>query len=245
MADNNWWENDAFATAADVTASTSGGRAKTTDVDRKEALAARKISAAERDSQRVYQDMGRAVDTFGTGPNWASYVDAITPSPDDGLITAALKGTVGAAARAVSISRPVAEARTRIDTARAKLTVLGDKSMKGVLTDKDTALLRLSGIDTYKPPAENHRVIREAQRDSEVRQARALMTDRWISKFGSLTAAAPNGMTFEDAQMRAEKDLLRNHWAPKPSTLPKAPPSTRKKAGKGLVVIDIHGNPVR
>jgi hypothetical protein len=195
-------------------------KAKTYGEDRKAAMAARQLAAAERDAQQTYQALGQAVDTFDTAP-----------SPDDGWISGALKGTVGTAVRAL-IPDSVENARSHINTARAQLQVLGDKSLKGPLTDKDMALLRLKGVDTYKLPEENRRVIREAQRDSEVRQLRALMTDRWISRFGSLTQASPNGTSFEDAMQGAEKDLIRNHWTPKPParrSLPTPPPSVRSK----------------
>lgn len=241
------WEMDWSGVKVEAGSANDGDatKAKTYGEDRKAAMAARQLAAAERDAQQTYQALGQAVDTFDTGPSRASLFDAITPSPDDGWISGALKGTVGTAVRAL-IPDSVENARSHINTARAQLQVLGDKSLKGPLTDKDMALLRLKGVDTYKLPEENRRVIREAQRDSEVRQLRAIMSDRWISRFGSLTQASPNGTSFEDAMLGAEKDLIRNHWTPKPparrSSLPKPPPAVTRKANGKPTRIDLNGN---
>jgi hypothetical protein len=64
MAEDNWWADAPFATAASAKAyGSSGGtsRAKTTPQDMKALTEASARAAAEADAQRDYGDMSRAV----------------------------------------------------------------------------------------------------------------------------------------------------------------------------------------
>jgi len=214
-----------------------GSPVKTTPQDMKAMTDASAKAESERDSLRTYAGAGKAVDDMDTGPVKAAWLDAIVPDEDGGILDK-IGGILGTVARPF-VSQKTLDARDQLKTVNANVALAGSQQMKGSSSDKDTALMRLSGIGPAKRPAENHRIIDEAIYNSGREQARALVTADWIGKYGSLSNRSRNGMTFEEAKQRAERYYDQRQQARK---MPKAPPS--KRGGKTLT-IDLDGNPIQ
>lgn len=212
------WHNASEGGAPTIT------RTKPTDDDMKALISASDKASAERDAADQYDSLGKAVDEFGTSPTRAWMYDALLPNQDGGFWD-----SVGAGIGLIPslfMSDKTLKARDHLNTASARVALDGSQQMKGSSSDKDTALMRTAGVSPYKSMAENHRIIDQAKRDGEVEQTRALLLSRWISKFGSLATPSPNGMTFEQAQQIAERDVLKKPGAAsaRPQGLPKPPP---------------------
>lgn len=237
------WVND---TTYQPTAGAQGP-AETSAQDRTALLAASARAAAERDALRTYSQAGKAVTDMGTGPTRARWLDAITPDEDGGIMDT-VGAVLGTPFRALENGRTFA-ARDQLRTVNANVALAGSQLMKGSSSDKDTALMRLSGIGPYKSVEENQRIIRDATYRSGLEQARSLVTSDWIGKYGSLSRPSPNGMTFEQALQVAERSYERRQTARR-SGLPKPPPrasrsTPRARQSSGVVTIDINGNPVQ
>jgi len=210
----------------------SAPRAKTTAQDMKALTEASARASAEADAQRDYGELSRAVKTFDTGPSKGMWTDAFLPNPTDGYPVldeiGALVGSFGKLATSVLpkgrklLDDDLIQARDRLNTAASRSAVAASSQMKGAASDRDMALLRSSGVSTGKTVPENLRIIGQAQMDSKRSQTRALLTNKWIAKYGSLAQASPGGMTFEQAVGRGNQDLENQT---RRSSLPKAPPS--------------------
>lgn len=215
-------------------------RVKTTPDDMKALLAASGTAAAERDALTTYSAAGAAVDQLDTGPVKAAWMDAITPDEDDGIL-----GKVGAVLGAPFrplISKKDWEARDHLKTVNANVALAGSQQMKGSSSDKDTALMRLSGIGPAKTSTENRRIVSSAIDKSGLSQTRALITSNWIGKYGSVSNPSPNGMTFEQALQLGEQSYRRRLADIRArKRLPQAPPSRR---GNKPLTIDLDGNPI-
>lgn len=226
------------------------GPAKTSAQDRQELNAASSKAAAERDALRTYSKAKDAVETMGTGPGWASYLDAITPEEGGGVLDS-VGGFLGTPLRAL-VSQDTWDARDHLKTVNANVALAGSQQMKGSSSDKDTALMRLSGIGPSKTEGENLRIIQDATYTSGLEQARALIKADWIGKFGSLANPSPNGMTSEQALQMGEQRYDEYYYRrrktpaktaqPTKKALPKPPP--KKSSGSGRLTIDINGNPL-
>jgi len=228
----NWWDNDPLATAADATVYGGNGRAATSPQDRKALSEASAKAQMERDASRDYDVTERAVRTMGTGPSKAAFLDAMTYSENGGILDT-IGGLIGHVPRVLGIiDDETMDARDTLNTVAARNVTRGQTLPPGPASDRDVALARTAGVTPYKGIRENLRIIEAARRDSGLEQARALLKSKWIAKFGSLTAASPNGMTYEEAQQIAENDYLKapGSRSARPMLRP-APPSTRKKAG--------------
>jgi len=225
-----WVKDDTYVPAS----AAPGAKVDTSAADMKAMTDASAKAEAERDSLRTYAGAAKAVDDMDTGPVKAAWLDAIVPDEDGGILDK-VGGILGTVARPF-VSQKTLDARDQLKTVNANVALAGSQQMKGSSSDKDTALMRLSGIGPAKRPAENHRIIDEAIYNSGREQARALVTADWIGKYGSLSNRSRNGMTFEEAKQRAERYYDQRQQARK---MPKAPPSTRKSR---LIEYDIQGN---
>jgi len=226
----NWWDNDPFATAADVKSSGVGGKGNTSPQDRTALNAASAKAQTERDAMRDYDMTERAVRTMNTGPMKAGFLDAITPSEDGGFLDAA-GAIVGLIPRAF-ISQDTLDARDTLNTVSARSVTRGQALPPGPASDRDVALARTAAVSPYKGINENLRIIEAARRDSGLEQTRNLLRSKWISRFGSTSQASPSGMTFEEAQQVAERGFLKELSSK--SAVPRpAPPSTRKSRNAG------------
>lgn len=211
-------------------------RVKTTPDDMKALLAASGAAAAERDALTTYASAGKAVDRLDTGPVKSAWMDAITPDEDDGVL-GKVGSVLGAPFRPL-ISKRDWEARDHLKTVNANVALAGSQQMKGSSSDKDTALMRLSGIGPSKTSAENRRIVQSATEKSGLSQTRALITSNWIGKYGSVSNPSPNGMTYEQALQIGEQSYQRRRAQ---SKLPPAPPRRR---GSQPLTIDLDGNPI-
>lgn len=223
--------------------------AKTTPQDMEALTKASLRSAAEADAQREYGDLSKAVRTFGTSPGQSLLADMFLPNPSDGYPVldelGTIAGVIGSAGgRLPWLDDKLVKSRDRINTASARSAINASAQLTGAASDRDMALLRTSGISTSKSVAENERILRQARTDSVRSEARALLTNKWIARYGSLSQASPNGMTFEDAVQYANRDLEAQR---RKSTLPKPPPSIKARSANSgqRQVFDINGNPVR
>lgn len=232
-----------------VSAGSAPVRAETTAEDRKALNEASERARIERDVQRVYADADKAVTDFDTGPNKSWWMDAITPDEDDGIWGAIGANTIGLIARPL-VSDRTFEARDQLKTVNARTSLAASAQLKGVASDRDMGLLRLTGLKDSKSVAENRRIIAEARFNSALEQYRAKQKARWISRYGSLSAPAPSGRSFEEVSQIAEQTfareyqrLLANPPQAKKKT-PAAPPSVRRGSGSRTVTIDINGNPI-
>jgi hypothetical protein len=229
---DDWWSDQPLATAADAKAYGGNGRAATSPQDRIALNAASMKAQTERDAMKDYDATERAVRTMDTGPLKASFLDAITPSENGGILD-----TVGSVAGLIArpfISQDTLDARDTLNTVAARSVTRGQTLPPGPASDRDVALARTAGVNPYKGTKENLRIIGAARRDSGLEQTRALLKSGWISKFGSLANASPNGMTFEEAQQIAENDYLKapGSRSARPA-LPKAPPPSLRKKTSG------------
>lgn len=217
-----------------------GAKEKTTAQDQKTAADYSATAAAERDALRTYANAAGSVERFNTGPIKSRLMDAIMPDEDGGFWDA-VGATVGAVARPF-VSQKTIEARDQLKTVNANVALAGSNLMKGSSSDKDTALMRLSGMGPSKTVAENKRIIRDATYNSGLSQTRALVASNWLAEHGSLTAPGHNGMTFQKALMFAEKQYDKHIQASRAARkLPKAPPRRRG----GPITIDLDGNPIQ
>lgn len=212
-------------------------KAKTATQDRTALNAASETARVERDALRMYSGAQQAVDAMGTGPVRNAYLDAIIPDDDDGL-AGKIGAFVGTPLRAL-VSQKTLDARDHLKTLSANVQLAGSQMMKGSSSDKDTAIMRMAGLSPSKQPAENRRILREAQSKGALNQLRATVTANWIGRFGSLSATSPNGMTFEQNLQYAEQRFAERQRA---HTLPKAPPRARSR---GVTTIDLDGNPIQ
>jgi hypothetical protein len=231
-------------------------KAKTTAQDVKDLSEASARAEAERDAMRTYADTRRAVTTMDSGPYKAAILEALTPE-DGGDWLDKVGGAVGWLPSRL-YQNSTREAFDHLRTVNAQTALDGSQQMKGSSSDKDTALMRMAGVGPARTKAENYRILDKAQRDAGLSQALARVKARWITKFGSQSAAAPNGMTMEDALQVATKayheDYSRREAARKAgrpllpprldtarrSNLPTPPPRTKKASGP--VTFDMDGN---
>lgn len=232
MSEDKWWESDPYATAADVKASASGGKANTTPQDRIALNAASTKAQTERDAMKDYAATEQAVRTMNTGPMKAWMLDAVTPSEQGGFWDA-VGGVVGTPIRELFTEQATKDSRDLLNTVAARNVTRGQALPPGPASDKDVAMARTASVNPYKSVNENLRIIGAARRDSGLEQARALVKSKWIARFGSLSSPSPNGMTHEQAQQIAERDFMANETRPRPKGLPAAPPSTRRKLPTG------------
>jgi hypothetical protein len=222
-------------------------RAETTEQDRKALNEASERARIERDVQRVYSDAEKAIDTFDTGPVKSWWMDAITPDEDDGIMGAIGANTIGWLARPL-VDDKTFEARDQLKTVNARTSLAASAQLKGVASDRDMGLLRLTGLKDSKSKAENKRIISEARFNSALEQYRAKQKARWVARYGSLAAPAPNGRSFEEISQIAERAFADEYQRliaqpqPKKKKLPAAPPRASRSS---TVTIDINGNPIR
>lgn len=237
-------------------------KAKTSAQDAKDLSAALTSATVARDMGQKYAEVRQAVNDFDTGPTRANIIDALTPE-DDGGLWDALGGTIGAFPRAVGLpSQQTMTARDQLRTTAAEATIAKSNAMKGAPSDKDAALARLTGVSPYKSVVENNRVIDKAAEDTGREQARTRVRANWITKYGSQSAAAPNGMTIADAlaisdRVYAEDFHRRRRETPGSrgqalgsrmgsAIKSKLGPAPKAMPGKtGPILIDINGNRIR
>lgn len=220
-------------------------RAETTEQDRRALNEASERARIERDNMRVYNDADKAVTAFDTGPTRAWWMDAITPDEDDG-VWGSIGAFLGTPIRPLVDDKTYA-ARDQLKTVNARTALASSAQLKGVASDRDMGLLRLTGVKDSKSVAENRRIIAEARLNSSLEQYRAKLKARWVSRYGSLSAPAPSGRSFEEVSQIAERTFLNeyNRLIAQPQAkkkTPAAPPSVRKGS---TVTIDINGNPIR
>lgn len=220
------------------------GRAETTSDDRKALVEAQNRAAAERDAMRQYKTVGPAIERI-TSPAYASWLDAITPQPEGGVMDT-IGGWLGAVPRWLTDDKNL-EAMDQLNTVNAQAAIAASKDVKGAASDRDMTLMRMSGIGPYKTQTENRRLLNDAIYQSALEGLRANLTSKWIAAFGSLSAPGENGETFEEYLNKGEqlysrnfKQNMRGGGGNRNSRLPKAPP--KKKASGGPVTIDLEGN---
>lgn len=224
-----------------------GGRVKTTPDDMKMLKESSEKASLERDALRTYAGAGAAAKRLDTGPMQAWWMDAITPEEGGGFWDG-VGGVVGTPFRYMYSDQDWQD-RDHLKTVNAKVATAASQDLKGAASDRDMALLRISGIGAGKTLPENRRIIKDAAYQSGLAQARARLTSMWISRNGSVSNPDPNGRTFEDSIQNGER-LFAQQFAKrygelttKRKALPKAPP--RKPAGSGTLTIDINGNPIK
>lgn len=243
MAEDNWWASSPFATAASAKGPTGGGvKAKTTPQDMIELREASGKAQSERDARRGYRSTQRAVEDMDTGPWKARWLDMITPDQDGGVMDT-IGSVLGSVARPFISERTLA-ARDQMNTVSAQTALQGSQMMKGSSSDKDTLLMRTAGISPYKTKQENLRILKSAERDSGLAQARAQTKSWWISKFGSMAQPSPNGTTYEQAMSLTDRHFMDQYSRSQRPAPRRAPPSARSK-GSGRTVIDLNGTPIR
>jgi hypothetical protein len=240
MAEDNWWSSDPYATVAAAKGGGSRGRAKTTPQDMMLLRDSTSKAEAERTARQDYASARRAVTDMDTGPLKAAYLDAITPEQDGGVLDK-IGGFLGAPLRLLVSDKTMA-ARDQLKTLSAQTALKGSQMMKGSSSDKDTALMRTAGLSDYKGRAENYRILDAADRESAIEQHRATLKSKWISRYGSISAPGPNGISYEEAAAR-QQALVNRALDVRRRGLPKPPPSRRTSSGR--TVIDINGNPIR
>lgn len=252
---NGMWVND-----------TSGAprpqqRARTTAADQKAVQEGSEIAQAERDTQRIYSQAQGAVNRLGTGPvqNW--WMGAITPEPDgSGGVLDTVGGILGLPFRHLGYTSQDWADRDHLKTVEAGASIAASGQLKGPATDRDMGLLRLTGLQAGKTVEENNRIINEARRESALNQWRARYRAQWVTRYGSLSAPAPSGASFEQALQAGERAF--NERYDERSAAPRsvstrqpaqgrrvtraAPPSTRRRSQSSApVTIDLNGNPIR
>jgi hypothetical protein len=247
MAEDNWWEDSPFATAA-IAKETAAppAKAKTYSEDRKAALAASSRAATERDMSRDYDAAERAVRDFDTGPYKEAWMSAITPEKNtsgfiDGLAdkVGALGGLILSGPGILGADKKTMAARDHLNTLSADVALAGNQQLKGSASDRDMAILRMTGVRPENTLEENLRIIKKARYTSGLEQRRALVTANWIGRFGSLSATTPGGKTYEQAMQDVDR-IYQNRVNGK--KLPAPPPKTKPP---GRVTIDINGNPIK
>lgn len=242
MPGDNFWEGDAFATAASARgAPTNTGRAKTTPQDMQMLRDASTRAETERDARRNYRSTRQAVIDMDTGPQKAAYLNAIT-SEEGGGFWDGVGSVLGSVARPF-VSDKTWAARDHLNTVSAKVALAGAQQMKGTSSDKDTSLMRMGGVSPYKQPRENLRILDEAERDGAFAQHRATLRSKWIARYGSVSAPGPNGMSYEEIAARQDA-AVEKALAVRKNGLPKPPPSVGRRSTR-RVVYDINGNPVK
>lgn len=223
-------------------------RAETTADDKKALAEASERARIERDVARNYTDAAKAVENFDTGPTRAWWMDVITNDEDDGFWGAIGANTIGLAARPL-VDDKTFEARDQLKTINARSSLAASAQLKGVASDRDMGLLRLTGIKDSKSKAENMRIIKDAHFQSKLEQWRAREKAKWVAKYGSLSAPSQGGRSFEEVSQAKEKvwtdtyqrEFERNLQKPKGGrSLPKPPPRRSPKT----TTIDINGNPI-
>ncbi len=231
------WEMDWSGVKVDATP--FSGKAKTTQQDMMLLRDSTAKAEAERNARREYAATRQAVLTMNTGPTKAGYLDAITREPGGDMLDM-IGGAIYSPLRAF-VSQSTADARDHLKTVSAQTALKGSQMMKGASSDKDTALMRMAGVSDYKGVNENLRLLRSAERESAIEQHRATLKSKWISRFGSISAPGPHGLTYEEAASRQEAQVNRAMDI-REKGLPKPPPSKR---GRGPVEIDLNGRRVR
>lgn len=255
---NGMWVNDTSSS----TQARPQQRARTTATDQKAVQEGSSIAQAERDTRRIYNQAQGAVNRLDTGPMQSWWMDAITPEPDgSGGVLDAIGGVLGTPFRHLGYSSQDWSDRDHLNTVNANAAIVAAANMKGAASDRDMALMRLTGLQTGKTAAENNRIISEARRQSYLNQWRARYRAQWVSRYGSLSAPAPSGASFEEALQAGER-AFNNRWEerseqagrPSASRQPAqgrrvtraAPPSTRRRnQSSSPVTIDLNGNPIR
>ena len=217
-----------------------GGGTKPTPQDMMALNAASSKAQVERDALREYANAARDVDTFDTGPWRAAFYDAITPEQDGGFLDK-VGGAVGAVLSPF-ISTKTLDARSNLNRLNAVGAISGASDMKGAASDRDIALQRLKGVSPYNTRSANHTIIKKATYDSYIAQLRARVLSSWITKYGSTSRSAPNGMTYEQALKLGEDHIRAEMTGQKPQgrALPKPPP--RSGGGAKRQTYDINGN---
>lgn len=221
-------------------------RAKTTQQDMMMLRDSTAKAETERTARRDYAATRKAVATMNTGPTWAAYLDAITPSQDGGWMDS-LGGFLGAPLRAM-VGQDKLEARDRLKTVSAQVALKGSQQMKGSSSDKDTALMRMAGVSDYKGTKENYRLLDDAARQSAIEQHRASLKAQWINRFGSIAAPGPRGLSYEQVATQQEKTIneaMDYRQGVKKPPLRTPPPSVRRRAPSVRAVYDVDGNPIR
>jgi hypothetical protein len=218
-------------------------KAKTTKTDETALQNASDLATAERDAVKDYIRASDAVGVLGDGRMSSNIRSLVLPEKDDGGMTAIAKSVLGWPVRAL-LDDKTTHAYEELNRVNAKAAVAASKDLKGPTSDRDIAMLRLSGISPFQSESSNRKVVRDAIEDSGMSTARAKTMQNWIGKFGSLTARAPNGMTFQDALEIAERTYTERYSAAQAKrTMPKAPPrSLRKEAQANRVRVDANGN---
>lgn len=223
-----------------------GGRVKTTPDDMKMLKESSERASMERDSLRTYAGAGAAAGRLKTGPMQAWWMDAITPEEGGGFWDS-VGGVIGTPFRAMYSDQDWAD-RDHLKTVNAKVATAASQDLKGAASDRDMALLRISGIGAGKQLSENQRIIKDASYQSGLNQMRARLTSMWISRNGSVSNPDPNGRTFEDSIQNGERlyeQQFKKRYSElttKKKPLPKAPP--RKPSAFPALTIDINGNPI-
>lgn len=246
MADDNWWSALPFATAASAKAATVPARAKTTQQDMMMLRDSTAKAETERRARRDYAATRQAVEDMGTSPSKAGYLDAITPE-QDGDFFDKVGGFLGTPLRAF-VSNKTMDARDRLKTVSAQVALAGSQQMKGSSSDKDTALMRMSGVSDYKGRKENLRILDDAARQGAIEEHRASLKAQWINRFGSISAPGPHGLSYEQVATRQEKtvnEAMDYRQGVKKPALRTPPQSVTRRAAPGRAVYDVNGNPVR
>lgn len=255
---NGMWVNDTSSS----TQARPQQRARTTSADQKAVQEGSALAQTERDTQRIYSQAEAAVNRLDTGPMQSWWMDAITPEPDgSGGILDSIGGVLGTPFRHLGYNSQDWADRDQLNTVNANAAIAAAANMKGAASDRDMALMRLTGLQTGKTAAENNRIISEARRQSYLNQWRARYRAQWVTRYGSLSAPAPSGASFEEALQAGER-AFNNRWEerseqagrPSASRQPAqgrrvtraAPPSTRRRSQSSApVTIDLNGNPIR
>lgn len=178
-------------------------KTKTSSDDQKALRDSSARAMTERDAMRVYNDAEQAVRRLDTGPMQSWWMDTITPEQDGGFWDS-VGGVLGTPARLLYKDQDFSD-RDHLRTVNADASIAASANMKGAASDRDMAMMRLTGVQTGKTREENLRVIGDARLQSSLEQWRARYTSRWISRYGSLSAPAPSGASFQEALQAGER----------------------------------------
>lgn len=221
-------------------------RPKTTAADQKAVNEGSARAQAERDTGHIYDQAEQAVKRLDTGPVQSWWMDAITPEPDGGVMDG-IGAFLGTPFRWAYDSQDWAD-RDHLNTVNANAAIAASANVKGAASDRDMALMRLTGLQTGKTKEENLRIINEARRQSALSQWRERLRSQWVTRFGSLSAPAPSGASFEEV-IQGGEEAFNAEYSRRSSGKrgrPKAPPQpSRSSSQSSGVTIDLNGNIVR
>lgn len=203
----------------------SGGKVKIEANDRKAVQEASLRAEAAGKSLRLYDSVAPAIERFNPGPLKGSMYDMVMPNEGGGFFDS-VGAIVGAPVRALLPAQDKDDYQ-RINSARAERIGLRSMEQKGVMAKNDEMQFKAADISASKGKRVNADIVARQRMESNLTRIRSTLEQKWVSRFGSTSRAAPNGKTFAEIVDFAERDFMKARGPNRP----KAPPSTRRAQG--------------